>query len=326
MKVAAIRSHGGPEAVVIEDWPQPAPKPSEMLIKVEACGLNYLDVFVRRGMPGVKIELPRIGGGDVAGRVETVGSNVDPSWIGRAVVLNPKLPSGGVLGEHMNGGLCEFMTAPEGQVLARPETLDAVTAAAIPITFGTAHRMLITRASLQPGETVLVLGASGGVGTACVQLARHLGAKVIACTSSSEKAARLRDLGADHVLDGSEESIATEVWKLTSKRGVDLAINYTGGDTWGDCLRATRKGGRLLTCGATAGHDCVIDMRFVWVRELTILGSTGYRQEDIAAMVAAVADGAMRPLIDKVLPLDRTAEGMQMLEDRTVIGKVVVTP
>lgn len=326
MKVAAIRRHGGPDAVVIEDWPRPVPGPSEMSIKVEACGLNYLDVFVRRGMPGVKIDLPRIGGGDVAGRVDAVGKNVDPSWIGRPVVLNPKLPSGGVLGEHMNGGLCEFMTVPQEQVLARPEGLDAVTAAAIPITFGTAHRMLVTRANVQAGETVLVLGASGGVGTACVQLARHLGAQVIACTSSPEKAARLRDLGADHVLDGSEDSIAAEVWNLTGKRGVDLAINYTGGDTWGDCLRATRKGGRLLTCGATAGHHCVIDMRFVWVRELTILGSTGYRHGDIVAMVAAVAEGAMHPLIDKVLPLERTAEGMQMLEDRAVIGKVVVTP
>jgi len=326
MKVAAIRHHGGPEAVVIEDWPVPEPAAGEMLVRVEACGLNYLDVFVRKGMPGVRIELPRIGGGDVAGRIEAVGDGVDPAWIGRPVVLNPKLPSGGVLGEHMNGGLCEFMTIPAGQVLERPEALDAVTAAAIPITFGTAHRMLVTRAALKPGETVLVLGASGGVGTACVQLARHLGAKVIACTSSPEKAARLRALGAEHVLDGSEDSLSATVWNLTGKRGVDLVVNYTGGDTWADCLRATRKGGRLLTCGATAGHDCVIDMRFVWVRELTIIGSTGYRHEDIAAMVAAVAEGTMRPVIDQVLPLERTAEGMQLLEDRAVTGKIVVTP
>lgn len=326
MKVAAIRSHGGPEALVIEDWARPEPAADEMLIRVEACGLNYLDVFVRRGMPGVKIDLPRIGGGDVAGKVAAVGTGVDPAWVGRSVVLNPKLPTGGVLGEHMNGGLCEFMTIPKAQVLARPDGLDAITAAAIPITFGTAHRMLVTRAALQPGETMLVLGASGGVGTACVQLARHLGATVIASTSSPQKAERLRTLGAHHVLDGSEDSLASAVWGLTGKRGVDLVVNYTGGETWGDCLRATRKGGRLLTCGATAGHECVIDMRFVWVRELTILGSTGYRHDDIAAMLSKVAEGALQPLIDKVLPLEQTAEGMQMLEDRRVTGKIVVTP
>jgi alcohol dehydrogenase len=231
----------------------------------------------------------------------------------------------GMMGEAIQGGMAELARVPATHVARVPESLDDVTAAAVPINYGTAHRMLFTVGRLQLDELMLVLGASGGVGIACVQYAKLAGARVIAAAGSAEKCERLRSLGADFAIDYSREDFSREAWKLSGKRGVDLVVNYTGGDTWNASLRALRKGGRLVTCGATAGFDARTDIRYVWVRELRILGSDGYTKDDIETSLRLVAEGKLAPAIDRVLPVERAAEGHQHLENRAVFGKVVLT-
>src|SRR5690606_2929244 len=327
MRVVALREHGAPDQLKIEQWDIPAPAAGQVLVKVEACGLNYMDVFVTRGMPDLPTEMPRIPGGDVVGQVVELGEGVNPAWQDKRVVLFPRFPKGGVLGENGNGGLCEYIAVSEQQLIELPDGVSAVDAAALPIAYGTSHRMLFTRGKLKAGEKILVLGASGGVGVSCVQLAKMAGAEVIACTSSEEKAQRLRELGADHIVNYAETpDFSREVWKLTGKKGVDVAINFTGGDTWIPTQRSMAVDGRILTCGSTVGHLCEIDIRFVWFRETEIIGSRAYKPEDIKACLQYVADGKIQPVIDSVLPLDQAGEGVGLLENRRVFGKVIVKP
>ena len=206
---------------------------------------------------------------------------------------------------------------------------DAVTfeqAASLPIAYGTAHRMMITRGRVQAGELVMILGASGGVGTGCLQIAKNLKARVIACASSPEKLRRLTELGADHVIDYTKEDFSRKAWELSGKRGVDVLVNYTGGDTWVPSLRALARYGRLLTCGATAGFDPKTDIRYIWRREVNIVGANGWTREDLEALLLDVERGSITPVIDRVLPLADSAEAMRLLQDREVFGKVIVTP
>lgn len=326
MRVIAIRAHGGPEQVQLDHWPTPSPGPEQALVAVKACGVNYLDIFVRRGMPDLTVQLPRIPGGDVAGVVDAVGPGVDAAWVGRRVALFPRMPKGGILGEHGNGGACEFIAVDARQLHEIPTGVDFVHAAALPIAYGTAHRMLVTKAQLRPGEKILILGASGGVGCACIQIAKMIGAEVFACTSSEAKAARLKEIGADHVINYDREDFARASWTLSGRAGMDVAINFTGGDTLVPTTRAMARDGRIVTCGATAGHDCRIDMRYVWTREIRLIGARGYMPEDLDAMLQAVGERRLRPVIDRVLPLEQMREGMRLLEEREVIGKVIVTP
>jgi len=324
LKALVIERQGGVEHLAWRDWPDPQPRPGEVLVRVRAVGLNHLDVFVRRGMPGFPVKTPFISGGDIAGEVAALGPGVEGWRPGERVVVNPMTPEG-MMGEAIQGGMAELARVPATHLVRLPGTLDDVTAAAVPINYGTAHRMLFTMGALQVDEQVLVLGASGGVGIACVQYAKLAGARVIAAAGSAEKCERLRALGADHVVDYSREDFSREAWRLSGKRGVDLVINYTGGDTWNASLRTLRKGGRLVTCGATAGFDAHTDIRYVWVRELRILGSDGYTLEDIATGIRLVAEGRLAPVIDRVLPIQQAAEGHRLLEERAVFGKVVLT-
>ena len=325
MKAAVIEKQGGLDNLVYRDWPDPEPGPKEVLIRVAVCGLNHLDIFVRRGMPGLPVPYPFISGGDIAGTVEALGEGVEGIARGDRVVLNPSSEKG-MLGETIPGGMAELVTSPASHAIRVPESVSFEKAACLPVAYGTAWRMFHERTTLSPGEKVLILGASGGVGNAAVQIAKNAGAYVIACTSSQDKARRLSELGADRVIDTSTSDFSREAWALTEKKGVDVVVNYTGGDTWVPSIRALRKRGRLITCGATAGYDPKTDLRYIWVRELEILGSDGWTTEGIRALLDEVAAGRIEPVIHRVLPLSEAREAERLLEDRAVFGKVLLTP
>lgn len=328
MQVVAIQAHGGLDQVKLDQWPEPLAATGQVVVRVRACALNYLDIFVRRGMPGLAVEMPRIPGGDVAGTVAVVGPSVDPTWLGRRVLLDPHVNVNGhrgALGENANGGLCEYLAVASDNLIALPDDVTFEMAAALPIAYGTAHRMVLTRGRVSAGQTVLVLGASGGVGTACVQLAKNAGARVIACGSTSEKLEQLRRLGADHVINSETEDFSRRAWDLSGRRGVDVVINFTGGPTWVPSLRALGREGRLLTCGATAGFQPPTDIRYIWTRELNVIGSNGWEREDLVALLEKVRSGQIKPVIDRVLRIEQAVEGMALLEARQVFGKIVVT-
>jgi alcohol dehydrogenase len=321
----AIRRHGGIEEMKLESWPRPEAEAGHALVEIKACGLNYMDVFVLRGMPDLPTKMPRIMGGDIAGIVRELGAGVDRAWLGKRVVLFPRFPGGGVLGEHGNGGLCEYISVDQRQLIEIPEGVGFKEAAALPIAYGTSHRMLYTRGGLKQGEKILILGASGGVGVSCLQFAKMSGAEVYAVTSSADKAKKLEALGADHVIDTSVDAdFSRAVWAASGKKGVDVAVNFTGGDTWIPTQRCMAVNGRILTCGSTAGHLCTIDVRFVWFREIEIIGSRAYLPEDIEACLDFVACKALSPIVEKELALEHAAEGVRMLEERRVFGKIIV--
>jgi alcohol dehydrogenase len=327
MRVVALRQHGGVEQLQLDHWPKPSVADNEALVEVKACGLNYMDVFVMHGMPDLHTEMPRIPGGDVAGIVREVGKSVSADWVGKRVVLFPRFPGGGVLGEHGNGGLCEFIAVDQRQLIEIPGGVDFELAAALPIAYGTSHRMLFTRGKVKAGEKILILGASGGVGVSCIQFAKMAGMEVLACTSSEEKGRKLRELGADHIIDYVKfPEFSRAVWSASGKKGVDVAVNFTGGDTWIQTQRCMAVGGRILTCGSTAGHACEIDVRFLWHRETEIIGSRAYVPEDIVACLDYLASGRLKPVIETVLPLEEAGKGVSLLADRRVFGKVIVKP
>lgn len=325
MHAAVIREHGGPGVVRVEEIERPRADAGQIILRVGACGLNHLDIFVRRGMPGLPIPLPHVSGGDVAGWVAELGEGADPALQGRAVLIDPAI-GGEAIGETLPGGLAEYVAVPAHNLIELPGEARLVDYAALPIAYGTAYRMLSTRARIQSGETVAVLGASGGVGVACVQFAKRAGARVIACTSSPEKARRLRELGADDTVDVTREDFSAAIWRLTGKLGADLIVDYSGKETWPGSIRATRHGGRIVTCGATTGHEALTDLRYIWRREITILGSDGWTREDLHAIVEAVQTGEMKPVIHAVYPLSRVREALAELEERRALGKVVVVP
>lgn len=330
MRAVAFYEHGSPEVLEVVDWPDPQPARGQVTIKVEACGLNHLDIFVRRGMPGVDIELPHISGGDIAGTVHEVGADVNGVQPGDRVLVDPliELSGGrhGALGENVPGGLCEYIAVPAANLLTLPGSISFEDAAALPIAYGTAHRMLITRGDVSQGETVVVLGASGGVGTACVQIAKRLGATVLAVSSSQEKLEQLDALGADHLIRARGDEFGDEVWRLTGKQGADVIVDYTGKETWGTSIRSLRHGGRILTCGATTGYDATTDLRYVWSREETIIGSDGWTRQDLERLLRLVEGGGIRPVIDRVVPFEQVADAHAAIEAREIFGKVIVRP
>jgi alcohol dehydrogenase len=301
-----------------------------------ATSLNYHDVFTRRGMPGIRIAMPAIMGLDVAGEIAALGSGVTGWRLGDRVLGDPiNRVEGGLTGETVHGGLAEYCRLRAHQLVTIPDGVGFVEAAALPCAYGTARRMMHTNGHVAAGEKVLILGASGGVGVCCVQLAKAAGATVIAATGSDDKAARLRALGADHTINYADKDFVQEVWALWGKparrgagsdKGVDVVVNYTGGDTWTKSLRVLRVGGRLLTCGATAGYDPTEDIRFIWTFELQIIGSNGWAREDITALLDMVEAGRLEAVVDESFPLDRAPEALARLEQRQVFGKLVITP
>lgn len=326
MPAAIIRRHGGPDALEYGEIDRPVPKRGEVLVKVEACALNHLDIFVRRGLPGVKIALPHISGGDIVGTVRECADEDGEHLVGQRVMLQPLIGRTKVLGENFWGGLGEYVVAPAENALALSAPFDdAVRYAALPIAYGTAHRMLFTRAAVQPGEWVVVLGASGGVGVACVQFAVSAGARVIACSASDAKLDRLRALGAHETLNVQHETIRARVRELTES-GADLVVDFQGKETWGDSIRSVRPRGRIVTCGATTGYEAVTDLRYVWSREIDIIGSNAWTSDDLRAIVKQVETGALEPAIHRVFPLSEVKDAVAELEERRAFGKVVVVP
>src|SRR5271169_1407913 len=334
MKALLLRRHGTLDDLeVVGDYPKPQAGDGEVVIRVRAASFNYHDVFTMRGMPGIKIPLPVVIGIDMAGEIAEVGPGVTGWKTGDRVLVNPVNKKKGLMGEMLDGGMAEYCAVAADQLVAMPAHVSFAEAAALPVAYGTAHRMLITHDTIRKGERVLVLGASGGVGTGCVILAKLLGAEVIACASSAEKMKRLEERGADEVINYQEVDFskwAIERYGKPQRRsyggGVDVVINFTGGDTWLPSLRCLKRGGKLLVCGATAGHDPKEDLRYVWTFELKIIGSNSFYDEDLKGLMQLIQDGKIKPVIDKVLPLDGAREGLRLIQDRAVFGKIVVTP
>jgi NADPH:quinone reductase-like Zn-dependent oxidoreductase len=334
MRALVLRKHGGLDSLeVVNDYPTPKATEGQVVIRVRAASFNYHDVFTVRGMPGIKVPLPVIIGLDMAGEIAEVGASVTGWKAGDRVLINPVNKKKGLMGEMLDGGMAEYCLVAADQLVRMPDAVSFEDAAALPVAYGTAHRMLITHKTVGPGERVLVLGASGGVGTGCVLLAKMLGAEVIACASSDEKLARLKALGADEVIDYTKtdwSKWSVEKYGKPQRRtydgGVDVVINFTGGDTWLPSLRCLKRGGKLLVCGATAGYDPKEDLRYVWSFELKIIGSNSFYDDNLAALMQLIGEGKIKPVIDKVLPLAEAREGLRLIADREVIGKVVVTP
>ena len=334
MRALLLRKHGGLDNLdVVDDYPMPQAAEGHVVIRVRAASFNYHDVFTVRGMPGIKVPLPVIIGLDMAGQIAEAGPGVSGWKAGDRVLVNPVNKKKGLMGEMLDGGMAEYCAVAADQLVAMPAGVSFEDAASLPVAYGTAHRMLITHQTVKAGDRVLVLGASGGVGTGCVLLAKMLGAEVIACASSDEKLARLKAMGADEVIDYTKtdwSKWAVEKYGKPQRRtydgGVDAVINFTGGDTWLPSLRCLKRGGKLLVCGATAGYDPKEDLRYVWSFELKIIGSNSFYDDNLAALMDLIGAGKIKPVIDKVLPLDQAREGLRLIEDREVIGKVVVTP
>ena len=334
MRALVLNSHGDfGNLETVSDYPTPRAAPGHVVIRVKAASFNYHDVFTVKGMPGICVPLPVIIGLDMSGEITELGEGVSNRKISDRVLVNPVNKKKGLMGEMLDGGMAEYCLVSADQLVAIPDRVTFVEAASLPVAYGTAHRMLITHKTVKSGDKVLVLGASGGVGTACVIIAKLLGAEVIACASSETKLRRLKEMGADEVIDYSKvdwSRWAVEKYGKPQRRsyegGVDVVINFTGGDTWIPSLRCIKRGGKLLVCGATAGHDPKEDLRYVWSFEINIQGSNSFYDEDLQGLMALIEDGKMKPVIDKVLPLDQAIEGLRLLRDREVVGKVIVTP
>jgi NADPH:quinone reductase-like Zn-dependent oxidoreductase len=334
MKALLLRKHGGlEELAVVSDYPVPTVIDGHVVIRVRASSFNYHDVFTVRGMPGIKVPLPVVIGLDMAGEITEIGGGVSGWKPGDRVLVNPVNKKKGLMGEMLDGGMAEYCLVAADQLVRMPDGVSFEQAASLPVAYGTAHRMLITHNTVKKGDRVIVLGASGGVGTGCVLLAKMLGAEVIACASSEGKLQALKDMGADEVVDYTKtdwSKWAVEKYGKPQRRsyegGVDVVVNFTGGDTWVPSLRCLKRGGKLLVCGATAGYDPKEDLRYVWSFEIEIKGSNSFYDEDLAGLMTLIQQSRIKPVIDKVLPLEQAAEGLRLIQDREVIGKVVVTP
>jgi alcohol dehydrogenase len=336
MRALVLREHGSGGLHLESGFPDPAPAEGDVVVRVRATSLNYHDVFTCRGMPGIRIAMPAIMGLDVAGEIAAIGPGVSGWSIGDRVLGDPiNRIEGGLTGETVHGGLAEYCRLRTHQLVRIPGSVSYEQAACLPCAYGTARRMMHTNGHVAADEKVLILGASGGVGVCCVQLAKIAGAVVIAATSSEDKAARLRALGADHIINYAEQDFVQEIYQLYGKparrgkgsdQGVDVVVNYTGGDTWTRSLRVLRVGGRMLTCGATAGYGPPEDIRFIWTFELKILGSNGWARADITALLDMVEAGRLQAVIDDTFPLEEAPQALARLEGRQVFGKLVVMP
>lgn len=342
MRAAVFAENGPPEVVRVAEVPVPEPGPCEVRIRVGASSLNHLDLWVRRGLP-IETPMPHIGGSDIAGTVDAVGEGVAEGLLGLRVAVDPSLGYDWyegqdqgegferrplrILGEHTQGGFAEYVVVPAANLLALPDHVTFEEAAAAGLVFVTAWRGLMTRAALRAGERVLVTGASGGVSTAAIQIAKLAGAEVYAVTSGPENVERVRALGADRVYDRKRvDDFSREVWRDTAKRGVHVALDAVGETVWPQCLKALGVGGRLVTYGATTGPRGSTEIRVVFWKQLAILGSTMGSPTEFREVMRLVFDGKLRPVIHQVLPLAEAARAHEMLEGGGVFGKVVLVP
>jgi NADPH:quinone reductase-like Zn-dependent oxidoreductase len=343
VRAALFRRHGDPDVLELAAVPEPQAGPGQVQVQVAAVALNHIDIFLRRGLPGLTVPLPHVSGGDVCGYVSALGAGTRGPAIGDRVLLNPGISCGhcraclagrdpfcpefGLLGETCWGGCAEKVVVPVANLVPVPRAqvpLDDGQLAALPISFITAWQMLVERAVVRPGETVLVLAAGSGVGTAAVQIAKLFGARVIATASTDEKLAHARRLGADEVINYRTSELVAEVKRLTGRRGADIVVEHVGAATFAKSVVACARGGRIVTCGATDGFEPPLNLRHVFWRQLSILGSTLASKACLFEIVSLVAAGRLHPVVDRVLPLAEVALGHRLLESRAVFGKVVL--
>lgn len=338
MKAVRFHQHGGPEVLRYEDAPDPVVGPGEALVRVRACALNHLDLWQRRGMERVQLPFPHISGADVSG--EVIASPSGEFAPGRRVMLQPGLSCAtcaacldgrdnecakyDVLGYRSNGGYAEIVKVPIQNLIAIPDSIDFVKAAAFPLAFLTAWHMLITRAKLRAGEDVLVLGAGSGVGQAAIQIARLHGARVLATAGSDEKLAKARQLGAVEVINHHSEDVPGKARAFTNGRGVDVVVEHVGRATWDRSLKSMARGGRLVTCGATTGHEAELDLRVLFVRQLSLLGSYMGRKAELLRAAQFFFSGELHPVVDRTYPLAEAAEAHRRLEAGEQFGKIVL--
>jgi NADPH:quinone reductase-like Zn-dependent oxidoreductase len=341
MSAVTLRAHGGPEVLQLERLPVPEPGPGEVRVRIRAVAVNHLDVWVRKGGPAFKLHFPHLLGSDIVGEIDAVGAGVT-AVIGHKVVVQPGLSCGRcaqclgghdnlcreyrILGEHASGGYGEAIVVPAVNIAPYPGDLAWTDAAAAILPFLTAWQMVVHKARMQPGDVVLVQGAGSGIGVAAIQIAKMYGARVIATASTAEKLARAKALGADEGIEYTSTDFVAAARALTGKRGVDAVIEHVGGETFAGSLRAVRAGGRVVTCGATAGFHPSIDLRHIFFRQVEVLGSTMGSKADLLAVLAHVAAGRLSPVVDRVLPLAQAAEAHGVLERREAFGKIVLVP
>lgn len=334
MKAVVIRRHGEIGELACENaWPDPVAREGSVVLAVKACALNYHDLFTLRGMPGIKVPMPIIMGIDMAGEIAAVGKGVSGWKVGDRVLVDPMdRVKNQLIGEMSDGGLAQYCEVPAHMLMALPDRVSFAEAAALPVAYGTAYRMMITRGKVAAGEKVLVLGASGGVGTCCVQLARLAGAHVVAAASTREKLDRLIELGAHEGINYQAVNFMKAIHERFGKPrvwgggGVDMVVNFTGGDTWVPSLRSLHRGGRLMTCGATAGYDPQTDIRYIWTFELNIQGSNAWDRDGLHALLDLVQQRKLIPMIDRTVPLSRAVEAFEALDRRELFGKVIIEP
>src|SRR5262245_40902492 len=342
MKAVLFHAHGGPEVLQYEDAPDPKPGRGEVLLEVKATSINHIDIFLRRGMPGVRVPLPKIAGCDASGIIRELGADVSGLKVGERVTINPGISCGhcefcaagfgsqcstyAMVGEHTDGAYAQLVRVPAHIVLPIPDSISFEEAAAAPLVFLTAWSMLVGKGRIQPGEDVLILGVGAGVGTAAVQIAKLAGCRVIATASTDDKLERAKALGADILINYRKEEFDKRVRDITAKRGVDVVVDYIGADTWVQSLRSARRGGRVLTCGATTGFAPQTDLRHIFYRQVQVIGSTMGSQREFLDVMKCVFRGQLKPVIDQILPVSETRRGHELIENRQVFGKLVLVP
>jgi NADPH:quinone reductase-like Zn-dependent oxidoreductase len=341
MKAVRFHEYGGPEVLRYEDAPDPTRGPEEVLVRVRACALNHLDIWERIGPPRVKVSLPHISGSDISGVVEEAPSGEKELQKGTEVIVNPGVGCGrcdrclsgrdnqcryyGIIGSETDGGYAELVSVPRRNVITKPERMDFVQAASFPLVFLTAHHMLVKKAALEPGETVLVLGAGSGVGVAAIQIAKAYGANVVATAGTDAKLRRAVELGADSVVNHNTQDIVLETKKYTGGKGVDVVVEHVGEATWDRSIRSVAKGGRIVTCGATTGFNAQTDLRYIYSKEISIYGSFMGGAGELFKVLELFKQRRLRPVVDREFPLSSAAEAQIRMEKGEHFGKIVLT-
>jgi 2-desacetyl-2-hydroxyethyl bacteriochlorophyllide A dehydrogenase len=342
MKCVRIHEHGGPEKLIYEDVPVPKIGAGDVLVSVKATSVNHIDLWARQGLPGVRFHLPMIPGVDAAGIVAEKGDAVSHVRVGDRVVIAQGISCGHckhclngndnlcknyiLIGEHRDGADAEYLSLPGQNVLPLSEKISFEEAAAAALVFLTAWQMLVDKAQVKPGDDVLVNGASSGIGSAALQIAKLFSARVIATTSTDEKAAKARDLGADEVINYNRQNVLDEIRRLTAKKGVEIVIDHVGKSIWDQNIKSLAKGGRLVTCGVTSGHEAITDLRYVFYKQLKILGSTMGRKGDLITIFNFIEQGKLKPVIDRVMPLKEVQQAHRVVEEGKHFGKIVLVP
>ncbi len=342
MKALCFHEHGGPDVLVRDTVSNPKPAAGEVLLRVKACAINHLDVWVRRGWPGLDLKKPHWGGSDIAGEIVELGAGIEDWKVGQRVVVYPGVnrfedeytrngepsmsPGYRILGEHMPGGFAEYAAVPAGNLVAMPDDLDFPTAAAPLLVTLTAWRMLIHRAKLRAGESVLVVGAGGGVNSMAIQIAKLAGATVYAVASNAEKGAAAARIGADAILDRSRVDWGRELFKMTGKRGVDVIVDNVGAATINTSMKALARGGRIVIVGNTSGPMVEIDLRYIFSKQISLIGSTMGSRQDFGEILPMLWSGRLKTMVDRVMPLSEGREAFERLERGDAFGKIVLAP